>query len=325
MRQIRWKLWILIFVALAVLLGVYYYGTFRTESEGEPPVYAVILYQHSSDEWESLMEGIDQAADDFRVNVRYVTMEENWTAQEQLNLIEREAGSGVSGILLAAVDSGAVGEGLQEMNLQIPLVTVETGTEGFQAAGHISADNYAMGEELGRKILADMEANGRYETVTVIREYLERSSVQERYRGLTDTLRDAGVTTETIARQAGDFDLSLFVEKEFTAGGDYIAALDKFCTAEAVDAMESVPYERAEDIRVYGIGNTAQTVNDLDSGYLAALVFQNEFNMGYEGIEALSDIEEKGYLRNDISIMYKLVTRDTLYESENERLLFPSI
>lgn len=325
MRQIRWKLWILIFAALAILLGVYYYGTFRTESEGEPPAYAVILYQHSSDEWESLMEGIDQASDDFRVNVRYVTMEENWTAQQQLDLIEREAGSGVSGILLAAVDSEKVGEGLQEMNLQIPIVTVETGAEGFQAAGHISADNYAMGEELGRRILADMEANGRYETVTVIREYLERSSVQERYRGLTDTLRDAGVATETISRQAGDFDLSLFVEKEFAASGDYIAALDKFCTAEAADALDSSSYEDMDAVRIYGIGNTAQTVNDLDSGRLAALVFQNEFNMGYEGIRALSDIEEKGYLRNDISIMYKLVTRDTLYENENERLLFPSI
>ena len=47
--------------------------------------------------------------------------------------------------------------------------------------------------------------------------------------------------------------------------------------------------------------------------------------MGYEGIQTLVDKEKKGYFTEQVNIKYKLVTQDTLYESDNERLLFPSI
>ena len=66
-------------------------------------------------------------------------------------------------------------------------------------------------------------------------------------------------------------------------------------------------------------------MNDLDHGRIQALVYQNEFNMGYEGIRALVEKDAQGYFQDYFAIKHKLVTRDTLYDPENERILFPSI
>lgn len=224
-----------------------------------------------------------------------------------------------------------MGEGLAKLNLQIPILTVETGIEGASPNYlNISADNYKMGQELGKKILQDMQEDDGVKTVTVIKEYMQRDSVTARYEGLVDTLEGAGqgVKIDAVFRQKGDFDLSLLVGKALHTSGEYIAALDKFCTEEAAKAWEEnrSGYE-ADGVRfkIYGIGNTAQTVNDLDNGRLCALVYQNEFNMGYEGLQALVDKEEKGYFDDQFDIRYELVTSETLYEAPNERLLFPSV
>lgn len=327
MRHRYWRIWLAVSAAFVVLAIVYYYGVVKESEDKEPVVYSVILYQNADNEWSALMEGIEQAKKDYNVKVRYALSQEN-TAQEQIEDIKREIQSGASGILLAAADSEQVKEGLEEIPDSVPVFAVETGLGNGVC---ICADNYEMGQTLGRKILDDMESVREEEDVAVITEYMERDSVQERYNGLTDMLKSSGknIQIRNIQRQKGDFSLNLFVGKALAEGCRYVAALDKFCTQEAAKAWASnrAAYEQKglEEVRVYGIGNTAQTVSDLDNGNLCALVYQNEFNMGYEGIRALVEKEKKGYISEDFQIKYKLVVKETMYQEENERLLFPSI
>lgn len=341
MRRIQGKIWAVILAAVLIVGGLYYLEIIQESRGREPAVYSVILYQNMDNEWESLVDGINQAEDDLDVTVRYVYLKEGATAEDQAEMIEREVSAGASGILLAAVDSEELGKYIKDKNVLVPVVAVETGLGEYsgELESYISADNYAMGQLLGEKILKDMEeeTDFRFRVVTVVAEYLERESVAERYRGLRETLEKASeeVQIQEISRQEGDFSLQLFIQTELVNSGDYIAALDKFSTREAAAAVPSAAdlyrsveedgqyLEKKRTLKIYGIGNTAQTVNALDSGSLEALVFQNEFNMGYEGLQALVDKEEKGYVKSGIEIMHKLVTREEMYEPENERILFP--
>lgn len=327
-EQKYWKIWVAIFVAFSLLGSIYYAGVTHDEKKRKPVVYSVILYQNSDNEWATLMDGINQAEKDFGVNIRYVSMGNRQTAEEQAALMEREQQTGASGILLAAADSAEMEKHLERMNLQIPVITIETGVDGEIPAvvSHITADNYQMGRMLGEKILEDIETDGGEKEVTVVAEYLERDSVKQRYQGLTDVLSEAGVRIKPVQRQPGDFSLSLYIGTVFADSSPYVAALDKFAAEEAAAAWESKRglYEPEKTFKIYGIGNTAQTVNDLDTGNLTALVFQNEFNMGYNGIRALVEKDVKGYIPEECEIKFKIVTRDALYEPENERLLFPN-
>lgn len=330
-RKKSWMVWAVIFAAVIILGVSYYYGAVRETSDKTPSSYSVILYQNMDNEWETLMDGIRQAEKDFKVRVNYIVMSPKDTAREQAELIEREAASGVSGILLAAADSRGLGELMEGLNLQIPVITVETDVTGSAVDyTKISANDYKMGQELGKKILEDIREENGPRRVTVVKEYMQRESVELRYQGLVDVLEGAGegIEIHAITRQKGDFSLRLFIETMFKESSRYIAALDKFCTEETAAAWEagrSGSEPDAAGFRIYGIGNTARTVNDLDNGKIRALVYQNEFHMGYEGIRTLVEKEQKGYYLEQFDIKYKLVTRDTLYEPQNERLLFPSV
>ena len=104
-------------------------------------------------------------------------------------------------------------------------------------------------------------------------------------------------------------------------------ALDKYSTEQTAAVWEeyqNFSQKMKSRQSVYGIGNTPTTVNDLDNEKLTALVYQNEFSMGYQGIMALAEKRSSDWIRANIGISYHLVTKDTMYEEEHARLLFPN-
>ena len=97
---------------------------------------------------------------------------------------------------------------------------------------------------------------------------------------------------------------------------DVMAALDNSTLEAAVDAVTNLNKE----IAVYGVGNSDQAVYALDNGICKALAYQDEFSMGYLGVLALLDEKEETK-----SPQYQIVTRETMYQSENEKMLFPFV
>ena len=76
---------------------------------------------------------------------------------------------------------------------------------------------------------------------------------------------------------------------------------------------------------VYGIGNTPSTVAALEEGKIVKMVFQNEFNMGYLSIETLYN-HIRGVTRENLrEIEAFVVSKENVYGTKYERLLFPII
>mgnify|MGYP000205326564 CR=1 FL=1 len=309
----------LLLAAVIALGGLYYYGVFARKKESSD-VYSVILYQNTEDEWGTLIQGIMQAEEDLNVDVNYIYLSENDTAEDQIKEVNKENPTEkVSGILMAAVNSREIQEVLENMMISIPIIFVETGAgDSFPV---IRSDDYAMGKALGEAVLQDMEQTGNPRKVTIITENMQRDSVSLRYKGLKDTLEQAEQSV-LISSLGGEFSASLFDQIS------YLVTLDKSATERAAALWKESSQTRGENrniCRIYGTGNTAQTVNALDNEDISMLVYQNEFNMGYQGLTCLVENKKKEWIEKNTSIRYRTVTKKSLYEDENERLLFSDI
>lgn len=322
---------ILVFVLLAIpVFFLSWFALSDTTDNKEPHLYSVILYQYTDNDWTSLLEGIRQAAEDENAVINYVTMPTEGSSEDEIKLIQRELENGAQGILLASIDSAALEEAAQKAAKSVPVVTLETGLG--KAEADISADNYSMGYMLGSKVAEEMAENHE-NSVCVIQEYMGRQSVQKRYQGFVDAIRaqipDAEITG--YHRQEGDYNLPVCIANMYMTEkqGTYVAALDKYCTEALIEASEaSILNKAAAEIfrqRAFGIGNTEKTVSGLDRDAIRGLVYQNEFSMGYQGLQALIQKKHKRTAQISVDIKYYYVTRDTLYEPENQRLLFPLI
>lgn len=317
-----------IFLLVSAILALVYLVLLTPPIQVSSGHYSVILYQYTDNDWTALLEGIRQAEEDSDAVVNYVTMPSGGTPENELELIKREIENGADGLLLAPVDSETLAEEIEQLEQPLPILTLETGLGSEDA--DISADNYQMGYLLGTRVAQDMKKTAST-AVCVITEYIQRQSVQRRFQGFTDAIYknipDATITEYT--RSVGDYSLPVCIANMYGRGyaGTYIVALDKYCTEALIDASDNPQIAREfEDIfrqRAFGIGNTQKTVSGLDAGKIRGLVYQNEFNIGYQGLQALIQQSQNRELIPTAEIKYYYVTRDTLYDPEHQRLLFP--
>ena len=93
--------------------------------------------------------------------------------------------------------------------------------------------------------------------------------------------------------------------------------------AEAKKDLTSINKEKS-DVQIYGTGSTSKIISFLEDRVISATAIQNEFNVGYLGVEtAVYKINRKNINNNTISST--IINKRNMYSEENQRLLFPFI
>lgn len=306
------------FGLIMMVLWVYYGAVFGVKTSEKKKDISVVLYDAGDGGWESLMEGMKQAEDDFSVNIHYVTAKRGTTGTEQAELVRQEIAEGAAGVLLAVVDAGIMPQEIWDGTVQVPIVAVESNADAATYS-LFSADNAGMGRMLGQEILNDLESDEDLKIV-VVEEYIERDSVRERARGLYEALEDKAEIV-SVQHNGDRADLAQYLTSILTySNADVVVALSK----ESLQAVCEVETRALSDKKVYGIGNTASIVAALEKGKIEKLVFQNEFNIGYMSVKAL--VQQMDGIQNPVEeIDYYCVGREDVYETQYERLLYPIV
>lgn len=321
MKLHKKQLFILILIFLLVVIAVVltYAYVNDTWKEEEVEKISVIVYGSNTDRWSTLRQGLGQGADDFHIEINFVTTSSENNFKEQKRLIEREMENGADGIILAAASSSSMDETVKEIAEKLPVVTIETDVKNASALSYISADNYSMGLNIGRSVILN---NNLEEKIAVLISNDQRESVIDRYRGLSNSLEHTQNTIIEWKMGDNDFNQTLFVKKMMKEEPvDVIVALDDTGLESVVDAITESDIE----VEAFGIGSTDKIVHYLDEGVIKAIVFQNEFNMGYLGVQVIvNDLRNEEEII-DTKIEYRAVNKKTMYNSDNQRLLFPIV
>jgi ribose transport system substrate-binding protein len=115
--------------------------------------------------------------------------------------------------------------------------------------------------------------------------------------------------------------LSNFKEMLVKNKVDSVVALDNSTLEKLVDFVVAENLK----VKVYGIGNTDKVVYYLDKGVIESIVFQNEFSMGYLGIEKLYHKITNNTTGETPEIAFRVIDKNTMYTQDNQRLLFPQV
>ena len=303
---------------MLIVLWVYYGAVFGEHPTEKKKEFSVILYYAGIDGWESLIEGMKQAEDDFAVKMRYLTVKERMTEEEQIELVRQEIANGTDGILLAALGFDISNFNLQNEGIQTPIIMVESNVKDANWA-YISADNKRMGQMLAQALLQDFEAEKKLRII-VVEEDTNRSSVREREQGFCETIGDFAEMV-FIKCEDSEADFAAYIQNSLAhVTADAIVAFSK----EPLEILCELPQEFLKETKLYGIGNTASIVAALDKGKIEKLVFQNEFNIGYLSVEAMLN-KTKGISKEWKEIDIYCVGKENVHEIQYERLLFPIV
>lgn len=315
------KMFISIEVVLAIMVLALAFTMLRERNGKDLHKVSVIIQNSDDNQWAAFKYGLKMAAEDQKLEMFFVSMEGAWTAEEELNIIEKEIAYGADAIILQPLPGSDSEKVLKKLQKKLPVMLVENAAaENGENSGIplVQPDHYAMGKALAEELLKDYNGKIAGKTFGLFSAAGESEAAEQRRSGFKDTLKDTGAEIRwTVSKASGDEEEpSLSIQPKV----DFVIALDDNSLAEAGEASAA---NNLHGALVYGIGNSTEVVYYLDTGIAECLVVPDAFQMGYQSLTEIA--ENIGYPFRKMqsrSVSYTVIRQDTLFSKENQEILF---
>jgi len=293
--------------------------------EAGDPEYtiAVIPKGTTHDFWLTVKAGAEAAAKEFNAETIWKGPDKETEIVKQLNIIEDFITMEVDSIVMAACDAEAmVGIVKRAMDTGIPVVTIDSGVKSDDAVTFVATDNVAGARAAGHELAQLIGGKGEVGLIPFVK------------GAATSEMREQGFK-EAIAEYP-DIKLvaTLYSESDATKGmnvtQDMMTAhpeLDGIFAANEGGAIGAAQAIRAGgkvgQIELVAFDASDEQIAALKEGVIQALVVQNPYKMGYEGVKAAVDHLEGRPVEKRIDTGVTVVTMENFNEPEVQQVLYP--
>lgn len=312
MSRKAWLQLVLPLIGLSILFCLLAFAP--GEKHHQPPLLELSVILRDGDGAVSTMrKGMEQAAQDLNVELRFLIPAEDNSAVQQAQLLEREVAGAASAVLLIPADREALGDAVSAAAGKTTLVTVETDMTAWGAAASITMDHQELGASLGAAALNGVPEGG---TVLLLDSLPGDNGIRERMEAAKAVLERGGRQARVYKWDSDTTSLPDILRIERPR------AIIAFEAAALADVAE---LSRGEDTfpLLYGCGSTAGIAAALEKGRVTAITAVNVFSAGYLAVEAAAALARHEDWTAAAPVAFSIVRQENMYDSDNQKLLFP--
>jgi ribose transport system substrate-binding protein len=326
------KLVLLIFAAgaLALLAGCAQVrqsgGAGKGGEEGQIRL-AVVPKAVGFDFWEQVRVGAECAAsehEDVQAQWDGVTAETDVSGQQ--DLLQNFITQGVDGLVYAATDAKVLANVSQQaLDQGLTVVNIDSGTDPQPSEVPIFATDNVAAAEKATQLLAD-ELGGAGGDVAFIPFQPGTATNDTRTEGFRNVLEE-NPQLNLVAEQSSesDYNTALQVTEDILTANPDLDAIYAANEPGVLGAAEAVRRAgRAGEIIIVGWDTAPDELEAVEEGAVTALVAQNPFRMGYDGVNAAVEMLREGAQVEGADTGSTLVTQENLNDSEVQAVLYPS-
>ncbi len=287
----------------------------------------VIIKASDSSFWQTMLAGAKKAGDDFGVDVDLFGPTSETDVNEQVQLVENSISRGVDAIAIASNSSDALNDVIDRAReAKIKVITVDnkvtTETDGF-----IGTDNLKAGEAGGQKLCELLKDQGKTSgeimiesAVAGIQVLTDRDKGFE--KGLTETCPDVKVglkryNNNDINTAAGQ------VNDALTSRSDLLGVFADNNTSGNGTARAVKDNDAADKLPVVAFDSDPQENAALADGTIDALVVQNPYFFGYQGVIEAAMATTGNFPPVNLDPGAVVVTKENMEKPDVKRLLTP--
>lgn len=313
---------IICFVTAIALSIVLLQQTIGTKKEPYKLIFIPKTIDSRNDFWTSLIDGAELAAEEFDVEIEVVGGSTEEDVDGQIRKIKESIEKEPDAILVAPCDYSKTSDVLQQVvDNGIPLILLDSVIDRDIAVSVVSTDNHLAGKELGeftRKLLDEDSVIG------IVGHVKGTSTAIEREEGIKEGL------SEDVEKIADIVYCDSSYEKAYSLTTDMlnyypdiniIVGTNEYATVGAARAVKDMGL--AGKVKMVGFDNSVEEIQLLEEDVIQGIIIQKPFNIGYLGVDqAVKAITGKD-TEKEVDSGCKLITKENMYEEENQRLLYP--
>ena len=302
-------------------------GGAAAEKKSGPVRLAVVPKAVGFDFWNQVKTGAECAASkqkDVKVQWDGVTAETDVTGQ--VNLLQNFITQGVDGLVYAATDAKVLGDVTKQAQQQkIPVVNIDSGTDPQPKDVPLFAtDNVASAEKVAGLLAKKLGKKGG--DIAFIP--FQRGTVtnEQRAQGFKTGLKEHP-ELKLVAEQASqsDYDKALQVTQDILTANPNLKGIFAANEPSVLGAAEAVRVaHKSGKITIVGWDASPDEIKGVRQGVIDALIVQNPFRMGYDGVNAITKQLREGTKPSSGDTGVTIVSKANLDDPKVKAVLTPS-
>lgn len=322
----NWYLFLLSLVAafvLFIVLSFFYNQNTAEELELSEPIQIVLksLKGQPMDFWEVVVQGIDEAAKEFGVEVKISGPMFEKEINRQINIMDAVIDEKPPLIVLAANDYIRLAASVERAwSLGIPVITVDSGVYSEIPVSFIATNNVDAGNKAGEEMKRLISLNNR-KTIAIVSHIKETATAIDREAGVREALEGEDIigTWFVDVEQEKAYIITMDLLDNESIGG--IVALNEVATLGVARAIDDK--EASDRVFVVGFDNAVRELAYLEEGVIKATVVQRPYNMGYLSIKTAVEYLKGNKVDTFLDTGSILITKENMFKREYQELLFP--
>jgi ribose transport system substrate-binding protein len=297
------------------------------------PTIAVIVKDTTSFYWQIVFAGARRAGRDLGINIAELGARSESDVSGQIGILESAVASNPAAIVIAPAQFAALGRPIDEAAKKVKIIGIDSAADTVALTSMLATDNVQAGRiaadilaERIQKTYADAEGD-----VALITALPGVTALDQRARGFKEQIAAKYGALDIVAEKVADGQATTarnIMADIITAHPELrgVFASDLVMAQGAAQAVaENKTNKTGDKINLVGFDSNEQLVKFLQDGTIAALVVQDPFRMGYEGVKTALAASKGEQAPANIDTGASLITKANMNSARSQELLNPKI
>jgi ribose transport system substrate-binding protein len=297
------------------------------------PTIPVIVKDTTSFYWQTVIAGARKAGQDLGVKIVELGAQSESDVSGQISILEIAVASSPAALVIAPAQFAALGRPIDEAAKKVKIIGIDSAADTAALTSMLTTDNVQAGRiaadilaERIQKTYADAEGD-----VALITSLPGVAALDQRAKGFKEQIAAKYGALDIVAEKVADGHAASarqIMAEIITAHSELrgVFASNLIMAQGAAEAVaESKTNKTGDKINLVGFDWDDQLVKFLHDGTIAALVVQDPFRMGYEGVRTALSASKGEQVPSNIDIGASLITKANMSSTRSQELLNPNI
>lgn len=275
--------------------------------------------------WLVLIDGVREAAKEFDTNVQITGSETETDVDEQIALVEQAIRDKPDAIVLAANDFDRLVPAAEKIRKSgIKLIIVDSGINSDAARSIVATDNVIAGKKAGEAMRQQVRGSAKVAIISYVK---NAASHIDREKGVRSVLSGtSGLNLLDTYYVGGSEQKAYLMAMKILQTQRDVVGIIGLNEQTTVGAGRAIRELRLKDrVSLIGFDSSFNEIKLLEEGVMKATVIQRPFQMGYLSVKTAVDAVKGKKVPQVIDTGSLLITKQNMYEEENQKLLFPFV
>jgi len=311
-------------VATATLFGL-------APARAQAPTIPIIVKDTTSFYWQIVLAGARKAGQDLHVNVPELGAQSESDIAGQISILENAVSGQPAAVVISPTQYAALGKPIDQAAKQVKIIGIDSGADSKAFTSFLTTDNVQGGRAGADALAAGIMAKngGKAEgQVALMTSLAGVGSLDQRAKGFKEQLAakypGLKLTADKVADGQATTALNIMTDL-ITANPD-LKGVFASNLIMAQGAGQAIAENKMQGkIALVGFDNDDKLVKMLNDGVIYALIVQDPYRMGYDGIKTALAASKSQDVAKFVDTGVNTITKADMTSARSQELLNPKV